>query len=622
MTEPSSPSPSRLPAPPGPAARRLHAPEGMGPWLRRYLPMTDLAGWRPSDLGPDLAAGAAVTVLSIPQGLAYALMAGLPPATGLYASMGPAIVSGLFRSSRFVVAGPTNALSLLVAGAVAGAAARTGGDPASLALTLALLVGVVQMSAGALRLGALVDYISTPVVLGYITGAAALIAFGQLGYLTGTPMGGGDVATKALTWLRGLGGTDPTALALGLGTTALVVALRRVDRRIPGALVAIGLGIGASELFGLPAHGLKVIADISPVPGGLPPFTVPRLDGIEVLVPAAIAATVLSLVESTSVARSIATRTGERLDNSAEFFGQGLANVAAAFGGGYPVSGSLGRSVANWRSGAHTRLAGVFGGGMVVAVVALAGPLVNHTPLASLAGLLLVLGWDLVDRPRIRQVFHGGWGDRAAFVATLVGAFLWDLDKAIALGVLISIVLFLRRARLVTVAEIAFDPALHLREVASDIAPDEEDSLPEGEAFDHCPSIRILHVEGSLFFGAATELGESLDEAMSDEHLKVLVVRLKRCQGLDVTTAEVLASAAERLRSKGRHLVLVGMRPKVMERMEALGIPEVVGRANLFPTEAGWFVAMDRALGHALALVGHHEPDCVIERYLRGKEEG
>ena len=259
---------------------------------------------------------------------------------------------------------------------------------------------------------------------------------------------------------------------------------------------------------------------------------------------------------------------------------------------------------------------------MVVAVVALAGPLVNHTPLASLAGLLLVLGWDLVDRPRIRQVFHGGWGDRAAFVATLVGAFLWDLDKAIALGVLISIVLFLRRARLVTVAEIAFDPALHLREVASDIAPDEEDSLPEGEAFDHCPSIRILHVEGSLFFGAATELGESLDDAMSDTHLKVLVVRLKRCQGLDVTTAEVLASAAERLRSKGRHLVLVGMRPKVMERMEALGIPEVVGRANLFPTEAGWFVAMDRALGHALALVGHHEPDCVIERYLRGKEEG
>jgi len=587
--------------------------------VRRFLPLLDLRAWRPASLGADLPAAALVTVLSVPQGLAYAMIAGLPPVVGLYASMLPAVVGGLFRSSRHVVAGPTNALSLLVGGAVAAAVAETGASPVSLALTLAFLVGLVQIAAGLLRLGALVDYLSNPVVLGYVSGAAVLIGVGQLGNLSGTGMPGDGVLQQLLGWIAGLGAANPWALGLGLGTTALVVGLRRLDPRIPGALVAMLLSLAASVGLDLPGHGVRVIADIAPVPDQLPPLTLPSLGHLSLLLPAAVAVTVLSLVESTSVARAIAARTGDRVDPSVEFYGQGLANLAAAFTGGYPVSGSLGRSMANWRSGARTRLAGVFGGVMVMAVVLFAGSVVDRTPVASLAGLLLVLAWDLVDRPRIRLVFRSGRGDAAAFLATLVGAWVLPLDRAIYLGVAISVGLFLRRARLLTAAELAVDDTDHLRETRLDQRPEDDELLPPSEELRRCSAIRIVHVEGSLFFGAAGELQEILDEVGADASVRVVVVRLKRCQGLDLTTAEVLRNAAVHLREGGRTLLLVGMRPAVMERMEKLGLPEVVGRENLFPTEPGWFAAMDAALHRARALVGEHEADCPVDRYLAGR---
>ena len=566
-------------------------------------------------------AATVVTVLSIPQGLAYAMMAGLPPVVGLYACMAPAIVGGLLRSSRHVVAGPTNAVSILVGGAVAALALSTGESPATLALTLAFLVGILQLSAGVLRLGALVDYISNPVVLGYVSGAGVLIGIGQLGNLTGTSMPGANVLARLVGWMGTLGDTNPWALGMGLGTTALIVALRLVDSRIPGALFAMALALIASIGLDLPGHGVRVIGDLAPVPAALPPFTLPSMGHLSVLLPAAVATTVLSLVESSAVARAIAARTGDRIDSSTEFVGQGFANLAAAFTGGYPVSGSLGRSMVNWRTGARTRLAGVLGGLMVLLVVLFAGPLVDHTPVASLAGLLLVLAWELVDRPRIRLVFRSSWGDALAFLATMIGAWVLALDQAIYLGVAISVALFLRRARLITAAELAVDEANHLRETRMDSAADEDDLLPPGGEFQRCPAIRVMHVEGSLFFGAASELQEILDEVGADPETRCIVLRLKRCQGLDLTTAEVLRGAGEHLRASGRSLVLVGMRPAVMERMEALGLPGAIGKENLFPTEPGWFAAMDAALQRAQDLVGPHEDDCPLDRYLAGRED-
>ena len=441
-------------------------------------------------------------------------------------------------------------------------------------MLLALLVGLVQVAAGALKLGVLVDYISSPVVTGYITGAGILIGVGQLPNLTATEGGSGNIVAKIVGWARGLDETSGLALAIGLGTAVVILGLRRIDKRIPGAILALGVATAIS--FGM--GGLTTIADLSPEPRGLPPFELPALAlTSRELFAVAIAATVLSLVESSAVGRSIAARTGQRLELSAEFVGQGFANIAAGLFGGYPVSGSLSRSALNFGAGAVSRLGGVYAGIAMIGVLLVLGPVVNYTPIASLAGLLLVVAADLVDVPRIRTILSGRPSDIAGFLATLVGTWTLRLDEAIYLGVAISIVMFLRRARLLIIRDMVVDEGGRLREVKPSHA----------HRYDRCTSIRILHVEGQLFFAAAGELQMALDDALRDTHVRVLIVRIKRTQGLDVTTLSVLEEAGKRMSDQGRHLLLVGMRRPAMELIERTHADESPGRRPPLPHTPG-----------------------------------
>ncbi|MEZ4320478.1 MAG: SulP family inorganic anion transporter [Myxococcota bacterium] len=557
----------------------------------------------PDSVRKDLAAAAVITMMAVPQGVAYAVIAGLPPAAGLYASAVPTVLAALGRTSSHVVTGPTNALSLLVGGALAAGAG--GGDPVATALLLAFMVGVFQVAAGVLRLGAVVDYISRAVVLGYITGAGLLIGFGQLGNITGTSMGSGSVAEKAVTWASGLGQTDPRSVALALGSTALLLALRKWVPKVPPAMVVLGLGIGLAWAFDFPALGLATAGDLGSVPRGLPPFGFPLQDlsQASALLPVAFAATVLSMVESSAVARSIAAMTGERLDMDREFIGQGLGNLGAGLTGGYPVSGSLARSAMNHRAGATSKLSAIASGVMMLGVLLVLGPVVDLTPIASLAGILVVLAWDLVDREAIQHVLQALWGDRLAFLATVVGTWTLSMDIAIYLGVAISILLFLRRARNLNVTDLVVRKG-HIRETA----PDDH---VEG---DHCHRVRALHVEGNLFFGAAGELQDALDDAIRDPSVKVLIVRLKRARGLDFTTAGVLMATRARMRESGRYLILAGMTPLTMRLFDRVGLTEAFGD-DLFPTESKWFLAMNRAMQRGLELAGTCDT-CPLVKYL------
>lgn len=560
--------------------------------ITRWFP--DLASYTLDKLRSDAAAALAVTFMGVPQGIAYALIAGLPPATGLYAGAVPAIVGSMLRSSRHVVAGPTNALSLLVGGAVA---ASVTDDVVNAALLLALMVGIFQAVAGVLRLGAMVDFISSSVVLGYITGAGVLIGIGQLPNLTGTSGSRGDLLTQLSSWGAGLGDTHPVALALGLGTVAVLVLLKFVAPKAPGAIVVLVIGVVLSWALDFDGMGLKLARDIAPVPLGLPPLTIPDVSGmdqLQALLPLAVAATVLSLVESSAVGRSIASVTGQRLETSRDFLGQGLANVAAGLFGGYPTSGSLSRSALNHRAGAQTRLGGALSGVFMIAVLLVLGPIVDLTPIASLAGLLLVVAWDLVDFRRIRAIVLAGPTDAFAFVGTTLGTWALPLDQAIYLGVGISIILFLRNARTLTVREMVVDGD-RLRELQPT-----EDHDQAGERFE---AVKVLHVEGALFFGSANELRRAFDEALADDDVRVLVVRLKRAQGMDFTTAAVIEATHQRMRAQGQHLLLVGLRPRAMRVLEQMGIAEAMGPKALFPTKPGWFQAMDTALARARELV-------------------
>lgn len=538
--------------------------------LRSILPLPPISRYSPRDLPADLSAALAVCFLAVPQGLAYATIAGLPPAMGLYAAAVPTIVGSLLRSSRTVVAGPTNAVSLLVGAAVA---TGLGGDPVGVALTLALMVGAMQLGAGLLRLGAVVDYISGPVVLGYITGAAILIGAGQLYNAAGTSGPRGTLVETIAGFLPTLSAGSWLAVAMAGGTVVVVLLLRWLSRRlrlrIPDAMVAMVVALVVSAAFDLEAHGLRVLADLSPIPAGLPPVGIPQLADVGALMPVAVACAVLSLVESSAVARSLAARTGQRLDASTEFVGQGLSNLAAGVFGGYPVGGSLSRSALNLSTGAKSRVAGILSGVLMLGVLLAFGPVLDRTPIASLAGLLLVVAWDLVDGRRIVRTLRTSKSDALALVVTVLSTFTLELDTAIYMGVVVSVVLFLRRARVMVVREMFRDADGNWQECAAG----------QAEVAGRLPGIRILQVEGPLFFGSAGELTAVLDDVLHDERAKVVMLRLKRAQGMDVTVASALADAARQAQAQGRWLMLVALDETQMRVLERSGA------ARAFPPE-------------------------------------
>ncbi len=531
---------------------------------------------------------------------------------GLYAGALPAIVGSLFRSSRHVVSGPTNALSLLVGTSVA----AQFDDPIVAATTLALLVGGVQVAAALLRVGAVVDYVSSAVVTGYITGAGILIGAGQLKHLTGTEASRGNLLTQLASWAEGLDETHVPTLVLGLGTAAVILLLRGRFGRSAAAMGAVAAGMLAAWALGLREQGVELVADLAAVPPGLPPLTLPDPTLIPRLIPVALAGVLLSLVESTSVARSIAGRSGQRLDLGQEFFGMGLANAVAGLFGGFPVSGSLLRSALNEQAGARTRFAGAASGVLMLVVLLGLGPLVDLMPIASLAGLLVVVAVDLVDVPRIRRLMTATVSDRLAFLGTLVGTWVLPLDQAIAVGVGINVVLFLRQSQMLVVRELWVDQnTLRLREVDPDEPP------PEGLA--SCPEIRILHLEGPLFFGAAGALEATMSRAIRETDARYVIVRVKRASGLDFTTAEIFATAHRRLARQGRTLMMVGMRQNMMEAFERTGLAGTMDAEQLYPTQPGWFVAMNEALAFALrGLDEDHDPHCPIRAYVARHTRG
>jgi SulP family sulfate permease len=370
-------------------------------------------------------------------------------------------------------------------------------------------------------------------------------------------------------------------------------------------MIAMVGGILLSWIFDVAERGVRTIGDIGSVPLGLPPLTTPDFGAMPGMLSIAVAAMVLSFVESSSVARAIATRTGQRLDMSAEFAGQGLANIAGGLTGAFVTSGSLLRSAINESSGARSRLAGAMSGASMLAVLLVLGPIIDYTPIACLAGLLIVVAAELIDWTRIRSTFRSTKSDAAAFLVTLGGTWTLPLDHAIELGVVISIILFLRRARLLVIGELVLDEDGVLREV--DVHADS--SL-------RCRVVRILNVEGPLFFGAAGELQSAFDATIADEELKVLVVRLKRTQSMDSTTAAVIASVAAKLAAEGRHLVLAGLRPEHVALLERTGVARLLGDDHLFPTRKTWFAAMHDALAQAVAYAEQHD-GAEVERLRR-----
>lgn len=393
--------------------------------------------WRqPGALRADALAGLTGAIVVLPQGVAFATLAGLPPQHGLWAAMLPCVVAALFGSSRLMVTGPANAISLSTLALLAPLATPFSARYVELAITLAFLVGMMQVLLGLARVGALVERVPQAVVVGFTAGAALLIANAQLGTLLGLSLPGGGVASNVGAALQSLAQANPSACVVGLATLAIALGARRWNRWVPSMLVAVVAGSLLAPVIRHLWPDTAPLRTVGALPSPLPVLSLPdlSLDTVRALFGATLVMTLLALTEASAIARAVARRRGDRLDGNQEFIGQGMANFAAAFTSAFPCSGSFNRSGVNVESGARTPLAAVCASVFLLVLLAFVAPLSHHLPLAVIAGLLYAVAWGLVDRAEITRLWRSGVAERVPLAVTFLATVLLSLEWAIVLG--------------------------------------------------------------------------------------------------------------------------------------------------------------------------------------------
>lgn len=550
------------------------------PWLERIFPATR---WWPlvnrGTLRADLAAGAVGAVVVLPQGIAFATLAGLPPQYGLYAAMVPAVVAALWGSSRHLVSGPTNAISLVVFATMAQLAEPGSAQYVSLVITLSFIVGLIQLAMGLARLGALVNFISHTVVVGFTAGAAVLIIASQIRNFSGVAItAGASFFQTLIEFASRAAEIEPYAVLVGAITLAAGAAARRWLPRFPYMIAAMVAGsIAAYALARWLGEAHAGIRTLGALPGALPELSAPRLslDTLRTLTGAAIAVSVLGLVEAVSIARSIALKSGQRIDGSQEFVGQGLSNLVGSFFSAYPSSGSFNRSGANYEAGAKTPLAAVFSAALLVLILLAVAPLAAFIPVASMAAILFLVAWGLIDFHQIATIARASRGEAGVLASTFLATLILHLEMAILVGIMLSLLLYLRRTSRPALRSIVPDPASPLRKF--------RERRP-GEA--ECPQLQMLRMEGSLYFGAvdhvAEYLGQIEERRPAQKHLLVLS---KSMNFVDVAGAELLAREARRRRARGGGLYFHGLRESASKMLHGPAFGEAFSPGDTFATK-------------------------------------
>ena len=531
-------------------------------------------------LRADALAGLISALVVLPQGVAYATLAGMPPEYGLYCAMIPAVIAALWGSSWHQISGPTNAISLVVFSAIVPFALPATPAYIELVLTLALMVGLLQFGMGLARLGALVNFISHTVIVGFTAGAGLLIIAAQLRNFFGVPIppGQGFFETLAHFAVR-LAQVDPWIAATGAVTLATAIVARRWLPAIPYMVIAMIAG-GAFG-YALSALGTATVPTVGALPSGVPSLSVPSFDleKWRLLFPTALAVTLLGLTEAVSIARAIATKSGQRIDGNQEFIGQGLSNIAGAFSSAYPSSGSFNRSGVNYEAGARTPLAAVFSALFLLLVLLVIAPLAAYLPLAVMAALLFVVAYGLIDVGEMRRILRASRGDAVVLVITFVATLTIQLEFAIFVGVLASLFIYLNRTAHPRVTPVAPDPSLAQRRFVPVVERDRPDLV-------ECPQLALLRVDGSLFFGAVEHVRDTLHAARSGHQgRRHLLLIGSAVNFIDVAGCQLLVQEASASRDADGALYLCNLKPAVRDVMRRGRFLEPFGRDHVFDTK-------------------------------------
>ncbi len=561
-------------------------------------PARILRGYRRAWLQPDLVAGVTVGVVSLPQGIAFALLAGLPAEMGIYTSVIAAVIAALWGSSNQLSTGPTNSSSLLVFSVLLPIAVP--GSPVYIAAAglLAIMAGGLRVIMGMARLGVLINFVSDSVVVGFTAGAGVLIAIGQLRHLFHLDFPNSPRLLETVSSLTlQIQNAHLLSTLLGIGVIAVTVVIRRWRRNLPAPLIAMLLASLVVALFQLQEHGVAVLSSLT---RSVPPvIDLSQLSFrlVSDLSAGALAVALIGLVEAMSIARAISAQTGQRLDSNQEFVGQGLANIVAGVLSGYPSSGSFNRSALNLEAGARTPLASVFAGLVVLVVVFLFAPLAIYVPLSAIAALLIISAFSMINRKEIARIWQGSPGDRLIMVVTVGATLFLPLQFAVLTGVLMSLVYYIWRTSLPRVYSVV--PDQQFMHFVHQIDDQGELRRPS------CPQLSILEIQGDLYFGAAPHIEEVILAKQKDNpRQRFLLLRMVSVDQIDISGIHMLENVVRTLREQGGDIFLVRVQQPIFAFMQATGFVDLLGKDH--------FLADDTAITQLF----HHVLDpavCIYE---------
>ena len=526
-------------------------------------------------LRADLLAGLTGAIIVLPQGVAFAMIAGMPPVYGLYTAIVVPIVAALFGSSMHLISGPTTAISLVVFSAIGRYAEPGSPEFVQLAFVLTFLAGAFQLGLGLARLGVLTNFVSHTVVIGFTAGAAILIATSQVKHALGISVPQGEGFLK--TWhhiIIQIPNTNLYELAVGFSTLLVAIALRRISKKIPHLLIAMIAGSVLAALLGGAEKGIRFVQEI---PARLPPFEFPDLSihNFRKLSSNAFAVALLGLIEAVAIARAIGTKTHQRIDGSQEFIGQGLSNIVGSFFSSYAGSGSFTRSGVNHSAGARTPLSAVFAAMVLAVFLLLVAPWASYLPMPAMGGIILLVAYNLIDFHHIRGISKASKRENAVLITTFLATIFLELEFAIYIGVFLSLIFYLQRTSKPHIALMApdtSDPSRRFLNIAR-------------KPLTECPQLKIVRVDGSLYYGAVDHIASFLAELSEHHPQRHVLILANGINFVDVTGAEFLVQEAKRWRALGGDLYVCGLKLIAQDVLISGGYRDEIGEDHFFKTK-------------------------------------
>ena len=548
-------------------------------WLYQFLPFLK---WQHrvnrTSMKADGIAGLTGALIVLPQAVAFATIAGLPPEYGIYAAMVPTIIAALFGSSWHLVSGPTTAISIVVFASVSPYAEPGSPEFIGMVLTLTFLTGLFQLIMGLAKMGALVNFISHTVVIGFTAGAALLIGASQVKNFFGLDIERGAPAYEVVRQLLiQIGDVNPYITSVAVVSLIAGLLGRKYLKQIPYMIVAMVVGgIFAAILdsnFGNATTGIKTVGALT---ASLPPLSLPdfSLATLQNTIFSALAVTVLALTEAVSISRSIAIKSEQHINGNQEFIGQGLSNLLGSFFSAYASSGSFNRSGVNYESGARTPLAAVFSSLFLLLILFLVAPLAAHLPIPAMAAVLFLVAWNLIDFHHIGAILKAHRDEAVVLGVSFFGTVI-DLEKGIFIGIVTSLIFYLSRTSKPAIRSLVPD--------ASDPDNPRRKFVIETGAEADCPQLKLLRLEGSIFYGAVDHIQQIF--VAVDEHVpsqKSLLLFSKGINTIDLAGAEMLAREAVRRRKLGGALYLCGVREATCGMLKKGGYEADIGAENVF----------------------------------------